>query len=187
VLRHVMTIRTVVLLLVLLAIPTAEISAASPSKVAPLGFEIGVADYNTVKRSLPRQSNPRDHGINKFSDGPMIQTGGEGYGVEGLQNVGYIFDRNNILCGVIMTFSKYRFDDVYSHLAEKYRLENRQIPFVGDKFARFRSGKAIVELSAPHLGFEMYANYLTDDLVRRRKSIDEAEEEEKIRSERGKF
>lgn len=47
------------------------------------------------------------------------------------------------------------FDVVYDRLAAKYALVRKQIPFVGSKYARIKSGDVIIELEAPHMSFTM--------------------------------
>ena len=46
-------------------------------------------------------------------------------------------------------------------LIGKQTLVGKQIPFVGSKYARFKSGDVIIELEAPHMSFTMTVTYMT--------------------------
>lgn len=161
--------------------------ASASAQVQVLGVEIGTSTVQQVKTEAAKQSKVRDIGTNKWSQGPMLRADGDGYGIEGLSDVLYIFDKTNVLAGVIMTMEKSRFDEVFGFLSGKYKVSAKQIPFVGNKFARLKGKGAMVELDAPHLSFTMEARYLRDDLFQQFNAQSEAEAQQKKASERSRF
>lgn len=163
------------------------LSSGGWAQVQVLGVEVGTSSVKDVKAQAGKQTRVRELGTNKWSDGPMLGTDGEGYGIEGLSEVLYIFDKAGVLAGVVMTLNKNRFDELYGFLSGKYKPVSKQIPFVGDKFARFKAKGVTIELDAPHLSFKMSARYLRDDLLQQFNTQSEAESQQKKASERSKF
>lgn len=154
---------------------------------APFGFAVGKATVNDVKAGLRGKVRVEDNGINKFSRGPMLKTPGRELDMEGLQEVLFIFDAKQTLAALVMTLDKNRFDQVYDHLADKYTLVHKQIPFVGDKYAKFRHGNIITELDAPHLSFSMEVRYMTEQFLANYNATTREEEQRKRNRERGQF
>ncbi|ROQ90695.1 hypothetical protein [Desulfosoma caldarium] len=169
-------------LLSLLFIPSISIA-----QVQVLGFEIGSSTLEQVKTQLAKQTRIHDAGINKFTRGPQIKTDGEGYGIERLYEVFYIFDQDHKLAGVLMTMCKTRFDEILSFLSEKYTLTAKRRPFVGDMFARFKAKGVIIELDAPHLSFNMEIRYIRDDLYKQFNMQTAQETQQKKAYEKSKF
>jgi hypothetical protein len=164
-------------------------SAACPRQPGTpvLGFEVGVSTLEQVKATLSKKTQVKDNGINKWSKGPMLKTNGSSYEIEGLNSVLYIFDEQKTLMGVVMDMNKKRFDSIYEVLSKKYKMKEQKRPFVGDQFALFESPGCIIELDAPHLGFQMEVRYLRSDLVRRVNSQSEAEDKAKKKREADQF
>jgi hypothetical protein len=152
-----------------------------------LGFEVGVSTLDQVKATLSKKTQVKDTGINKWSNGPMIKTDGSSYEIEGLDSVLYIFDEQETLMGVLMDMNKARFKSIYELLSKKYEVRTQKRPFVGDQFARFESPDGIIELDAPHLGFQMQVRYLRSDLVRMFNSRSEDENKAKKKREEEQF
>jgi hypothetical protein len=156
-----------------LALATITLAAVSPAALsanaAPLGLELGVATLADVQKNVGSRSRLGDHGINKYTGGPMLRGDGEGLGIEGLSEVVFVFDRNQKLSAVLMTLPKGGFGDenftrTLGMLAGKYKLQSKQVPFVGDKYAKLRQGDSIVEIDAPHMSFTMSVRYLTNQM-----------------------
>jgi hypothetical protein len=152
-----------------------------------LGFEVGVSTLEQVKATLSKKTRIKDNGINKWSNGPMLKTDGSSYEIEGLHSVLYIFDEQKKLMGVVMDLNKERFSSIYEVLSKKYKVKEQKRPFVGNQFAVFESPDGIVELDAPHLGFNMEARYLRSDLVQKFNSGSEAENRAKKKREAEQF
>lgn len=145
--------------MLLLALP------AFAANVAPLGLEIGVASLSQVRAKIGAQTRLQDAGSNAYSRGKMLKGGGDGLGIEGLQEITFIFDAQDKLDAVLMRMSKDRFKEVYAFLKGKYKVKSERIPFVGDSYARLAQGDSVVELEAPHLSFEMDVRYLSNKLM----------------------
>lgn len=152
-----------------------------------LGFEIGVSTIDQVKSSLAKQTKVIDSGTNKFTAGPMLKTDGSSYEIEGLNEVHYIFDDQKKLTGVIMNMDKTRFDSVFQALSGKYKVSSQQRPFVGNQFARFKTQDSVIEMDAPHLGFQMEVSYIRNDLMQKYNFQTASEAEAKKKREAAKF
>lgn len=161
--------------------------AAWAANVAPLGLEVGVADLATVKNKLGGQTRLREDGINKWTGGPMLKGDGEGLGIDGLQEILFIFDPQRKLQGVVMTMDKGRFGDVRGFLKAKYETVREVVPFVGNAYARYRSGDSIAEIDAPHLSFSMEVRYLSNALLKHYQAASAEEENRRKKAESAKF
>lgn len=152
-----------------------------------LGFEIGATTVDQFKQDLSAKTKLEASGTNKYSGGQMFKTDGAAYDIDGLTSVLYIFDQQQKLAGVIMDMGKSRFDAVFQFLSANYKVVAQQRPFVGDQYARFRPSDAVIELDAPHLGFNMEVRYLRNDLMQKFNAQSEAEAAAKKKSEASKF
>lgn len=168
---------------------TGEISAAEP--VAPLGFTIGQASRQAVIDGLNGRTKLVPNGTNRYSGGAMLKAPGDNLGIENLQTVQFIFDTKDVLVCTQMQMHKgamdANFEAVYQRLAAKYKVVTKQIPFVGDKYVRFRQGDVVIDLEAPHMSFTMTVTYMTTGFVRAYETASRREAEEKERNERRQF
>ena len=170
-----------------LLIAVAMLPAICLAQVQVLGFELGTSTEQQVRSKLGKSAQIGDVGTNKFTGGQQFKTGGEGYGIEGLTEVFYIFDKDQKLAGVLMEMGNSRFDEVFGFLSGKYKVTAQERPFVGNKFGRFKAKGATIELNAPHMSFEMQANYIRDDLYAQFKTQSAQEATKKQASEKSKF
>ncbi len=92
-----------------------------------------------MKQQVGGKTSLSDAGANKFSGGRMLQSDGDGLGIEGLSQVTFIFDRTDKLVG-------------------------SEVPFVGNASAKLKQGDSVIELNAPHMSFTMEVLYLTNGL-----------------------
>ncbi len=157
------------------------------AQVQVLGVEVGTSTVEQVKAQAGKVTRVTDAGMNKWSAGPMLRSNGNGYGIDGLSEVLYIFDKTGVLAAVVMTLGKDRFDEILGFVSGKYKTVSKQVPFVGDKYVRLKAKGVTIELDAPHLSFQMEARYLRDDFLQRFNASSDAETQEKKSSERGKF
>lgn len=171
----------------LFLIALALLPAICLAQVQVLGFELGSSTQQQVRSRLGNQARIGDVGTNKFTGGQQFKTSGEGYGLDGLTEVVYIFDKDQKLAGVLMEMGNDRFDEVFGVLAGKYKVTAQARPFVGNKFGRFKAKGATIELSAPHMSFEMQANYIRDDLYAQFTTQSAAEAQQKRAAEQSKF
>lgn len=152
-----------------------------------LDAELGVTTVEQLKSVLSKTTELQQQGVNKYSGGEMYAADGASYGIDGLNNVLYIFDNQKKLAGVILTMNKDRFNSIYDILNKKYKIVSKQRPFVGDQYALFRPSDANIEIAAPHLSFEMEVRYLRNDLVQQFNAKSEAESTAKKKTEAKKF
>ncbi len=134
------------------------------SNAVPLGLELGVATYAQVKQQMSGKTSLSDAGTNKYSGGKMLQGDGNGLGIEGISEVTFIFDQSDKLAAVLMTLPKESFQKTLSALSGKYKLIEKQTPFVGDASAKLQQGDSVIEISAPHMSFQLTVSYLTKSL-----------------------
>jgi hypothetical protein len=165
----------------LLAVATAQ------AGTQVIGVEIGVTTPEQLSQSVGGKGKLQSKGTNKYSGGEMYASGGDGYGIEGLTEVTYIFDGQKKLAAVLMDLDKSRFDAINKALSAKYKATAQQRPFVGDQYVRFQTADAVVELSAPHMSFAMTVNYVRNDLMQQFKTQSKAEQDSKARAEASKF
>ena len=142
-----------------------KISRNEPLNAAPLGVEVGYANFEGVRTKFSPLTKLEDGGINKFTGGPMLISNGEGVGLDGLSKLVFVFDKGNILSAVLMTMPKNPVD-VFEKLSGKYRvIENRIEKFMNYGGAKLEKGETTVVIEAAHLSFEMSVSYLTKKLA----------------------
>jgi hypothetical protein len=173
-------------------LPVAAIAADQPTaSVSPLGYTLGSANLTTVEKNLRSKTTVKQNGTNRYSGGPMLLAEGAGLGVEGLQEALFIFDNKETLVTVQLTLNKgalgEAFDRTSERLVAKYKLVRKAVPFVGDKYARFEKGDAVIELSAPHLSFAMTVTYMTRSFEQNFKRVSQQDAQDKEKREGGQF
>lgn len=165
--------------------------AAEKSAPAPLGFVIGEASLHAVRSQLKKKTDVRDAGINRYSQGPMLEANGEKLAVDDLKHALFIFNKDNQLVAVELTLYNVgrngSFGRVFSHLSAKYTMVSQRMPFVGNKKARFESGETVILLDAPHMDFEMKVTYVTRDLEKRWQSQIKKDSEKRKHDMREQF
>ncbi len=146
---------------------------ASAGNVAPLGLELGVATLESVQKSIGVKTALSRAGTNRYTRGPMLAAHGDGINVKDLSDVIFIFDTGGILRAVVMYFPNGEgtrggrvatFRKAMNALAAQYTLVEKRMPTVGDSYARFKQGNAIIELEAPRYEFDMTLRYMTIEL-----------------------
>jgi hypothetical protein len=138
--------------------------AASATNAVPLGLELGVASYSQVNQQIGGKTSLANAGTNKYSGGKMLQGNGEGLGIDGLSELTFIFDQSDKLAAVLMTLRKDSFQKTLNALSAKYKLIAKEVPFVGDASAKLQQGDSVIEISSPHMSFEMTVSYMTKGL-----------------------
>lgn len=166
-------------------------SVAQSADVAPFGFALGKTTRSQVEAGMKGKVELKTLGTNKYSLGPMLSAPGEGLQLEGLNEVLFVFDRNETLVAVQMTFDKGfsfgRFGKLYEYLRNKYPVTRQSIPHVGDSWAHFRQGDSIIELDSPHMGFNVTVLYMTRDFERRFRTVLNEERKGKKQREASQF
>lgn len=143
------------------------------ANAAPFGLELGVATFAQTKQLLGNKTSLSNAGANKYSGGKMLEGNGDGLGIDGLSGITFIFDQSEKLVAVLMKMSKSsefgdmdngNFAKMLKVLSAKYKLEVKRTPFVGDAYAKLYQGDSIIEVTAPHMSFDMEVRYLTSGL-----------------------
>lgn len=168
----------------------AAMYAATPAyagNAAPLGLELNVATRQAVQKEIGSRARLQDMGVNSYSEGRQLNSDGNGLGVDGVKEIAFIFDKNDKLAAVIMTFPKDAFKETLRTLSEKYKVIERRVPFVGDAYAKFRQGDSIIEMNAPHLSFDMTLMYITSNLDAQAKKKDADAASAKARNQASKL
>lgn len=140
---------------------------AFAGNAAPLGFELGVATRVDVQRDLGSRARLQDIGPSRVSEGHQLTSDGVGLEIEGLKDIAFVFDKNDKLDAVLMTFPKDSFKETLRMLSGKYKAVDRRVPYVGNAYVKLKQGNSIIELEAPHMSFEMTLCYMTDSIYAR--------------------
>ncbi len=115
-------------------------------------------------------------GINKYSNGNMYSIPTREVSFNGVKEITVIFDTSGVLAAVLTTFPKSKFNYLNEIMDGKYRKTSEQIPFVGNKLAKYRDGETEITLDSPHMSFDMSLNYIRNDFMhtfRQRSASDE--------------
>ena len=137
--------------------------AGSPKNADPFGFELGVASLSDVKSKVG-PSNITNKGINKYSNGAMIDVNSDYFEIDEVNSVLMIFDASDILAGVIVNMRK---NPVSMHqtLSKKYRTVRNTIDsFMNHGSSKLAKGNSLVYIDAPHMSFKMDVRYVTNQL-----------------------
>ena len=146
--------------------------AKNPS---PFGIEIGNTKLDQVKNKY----SCINAGISKFSQGHMCNLDVTQLNIEGLKKATVIANREGIVVALILTFPKYKFNELFNTLSSKYTLLYKEIPFVGNKYAKFQYGDTIIQLDAPHLSFNLTLAYTLNSFLKEYYKAREKEEKQK--------
>ncbi|WP_417821310.1 hypothetical protein [Terasakiella sp.] len=153
------------LFLLSLTISTQAVLAAEIA--TPFGFEIGVDTLHSSKtKVIEARSTMKNIGTNKYSHGPVYEVDVSHIAVKDIKTIQLIFDAKDHLQGITFNSSKHNFKSLEDHVASKYQLSRREVPFVGNKFAEYKAPNAIIQLDAPHMSFQMSISYVSTDLLK---------------------
>lgn len=157
-----------------------------------LGFKLGDSTYQSVTRNL---SGWDDLGINGYSQGKMITTNGNGYGVDHLKKVTYIFAPDESLQAVLMqidnrdkmgneSFKKFK-----SYIEQRgYKRISNQEPFVGNQYAEYVTPNGDnIEISAPHLSFDLNIDYQTAAFIKSFNTMQQQQKTAQTNAEAAQF
>ena len=143
-----------------------QTACAAGQNAAPFGLEISVATLADVKKEIGATSRLANKGVNKYTEGSMLSTAGEGLGIDGLKEVLFIFDKSERLAGVILTMPKDP-KSMFRLLSGKYKVKTNRIDnFMNNGYARLDKGDSIIEIDAPHMSFDMEIRYVANSLMK---------------------
>jgi len=157
------------------------------SPLAPLGFVLEATSPSDVRQSLKGKGSIESLGVNKYSKGTMLKVTGSAFDVRGLKNVVFIFDAMDQLTAVNLHMDKRQFNTVFKLLEEKYVLQKKQVPFVGNKAAWFRHGDASITMNAPHLSFAMQVTYETNAFTKAFQNAIRSDKKQRRQKEKSAF
>ena len=160
---------------------------SSHAGIKVLGAEIGVSTIDQVRQQLSAAGPVKNGANNKWNQGPTLEVPGSNYDIQGLQSVYYVFNPDGKLAGLVMNMQKHRFDEVFSVLAAKYKTVKKVQPFVGDNYAKFTAPDSVIEIDAPHLGFEMEVRYMTNAYAKAWADGVQAQRQQKQNNDKSNF
>ncbi len=146
------------------------IIAQNMNNAEPLGLKIGVSKYSAIaefdrEMTLMMSWNEliESKGNVKSIEGLRYKSSGKVYGMEGLNNITYIFTEDSRLDFVMIDMNKNNFDKVNSYLQSKYSLQEQSIPSVGDKYAKYTQGNSLISIHLSQQMPNMVVIYKTKD------------------------
>jgi hypothetical protein len=114
----------------------------------PFGCKVAISDFNQISKLYTLQ----DAGINQWNGGKMYKISPiSQVDFPGIEEVELIFDDKQILDVVMAKFNKGKLRAIIESLEQKYKLINKNVPYVGSASARFVSANCIIILDSPHL------------------------------------
>lgn len=134
--------------------------SSAVAHAGPFGLEIGSDQLGDVKAAYQGHVS----GQSKWTDGPIYKIEPSSLGIAGLSDAFLIFDKDETLTGLVLSFNKNRFASLNKMAAETYTLVTSDIPFVGDKYVKYLDGDTTIKLTAEHMGFEMLMTYSSPTL-----------------------
>lgn len=161
-------------------------AGSAQAGVSVVGLEIGVTTVDQA-RQLLRSAGVKQRGISQLTNGPMLESNGDGLDIAGLKSVLALFDDQQRLAAVMLTVNKDRFGEIARLMAEKYSVVSQRRPFVGNAFVRMKSGDVRIEIDAPHMSFEMTVLYGLNSFWNAMEKAKADEQAAKERTERGKL
>lgn len=117
----------------------------------------------------------------------MVTVDPQSVDIDGLQELTLIFTKDKVLAAVLMTIEKSRAREVMNILRSRYKVEKEVVPFVGDVYGRYRAGRTLAILEAPHMSFSMTVLYADDDFYRSYQKMSQEAEQRHKRAQAEKF
>jgi hypothetical protein len=158
-------------------------SMGSSAEPSPFGIIINQTTLEEVKERYKFT----EAGLNKYSEGEMLDLETSQLNFEGLKDIRIIFSKDNKVLGILATINKDRYQDLFNMISSKYKLIKQEGGFVGDKMAEFQSDNTQILLLAPHLSFTLKLNYIHDDLNKKFLHESERERQEKSNQEKSQL
>jgi len=158
------------------------LSNYSLGNVAPFGLEL---DKTTMKDLESRYDILKK--IKRKDNVTLIEISPRLLSLKGLQEASFFFDDRDVLQAVILTMNKSNFNEMYGILSEKYKLTEKNIPFVGDKFASFSQEDCSIFLEAPHLSFNLLVTYVTNTFFKKFQGQQRAQEKSDLEAKKAVF
>lgn len=135
--------------------------SANAFAVGPYGINVG----ETTKIELTKNYPAKAAGMSEWTGGPVYSIDPHNFTTEGLSKVTVILNDSDVVVAVILQLPKSKFEAHNKHAADTYELISKDIPFVGDRLAKYKSGETQIWLDAPHMSFDMKVMFLHDTFL----------------------
>lgn len=148
----------------------AMLPSLAHADTSAFGMTLGKTTLDEFMKEYPSAAKV---GKSDWTDGAIYSIPVNDLNFEGVKTDYVIFTQDGKLTAITIDIDKGRFNKIHGMLSKKYKVSSKEIPFVGNKFVRYKSGDDIIELEAPHLSFEMnllYAEKNFLDVYSKRKS-----------------
>ncbi|GHV59331.1 hypothetical protein FACS1894103_2490 [Campylobacterota bacterium] len=153
----------------------------SDNNPSPIGLQLGKSTMRDVNQKY--RLTKKGGGFSSVTGGEIYDLDIKGIAIEGVKSGVVIFEEDGTLAYVCLNINKNRFNAMFDQLNSKYKLTYKDIPYVGNKIAKFKVGNSEIELYAPHLGFELELTYATDAFWQASKNYRRKQQEQKQQSE----
>ncbi|WP_447874187.1 hypothetical protein [Serratia fonticola] len=140
------------------------------------GLTLGKTTENELKI---KYRDAEEFGVNKWTEGIMYDVPVSSIDFEGVKKLNVVLDDDKHVTAVFVTFNQNKFNFVNSSLAKKYKLVKKDIPFVGNKYARYRNDNDVVNVIAPHMSFDMRVEYIEKETEAAMDKVMEARQDKK--------
>ena len=125
----------------------------------PFGCKVAISDFNQISKLYKL----KEIGVNKWNGGNMYNIDPiSQVDFSGLIKVQLIFDKNQILQGVLAYFEKNKFNEILGSLEQKYQLINKDIPYVGNSSAKLFTANCDIALESLHLAKFLTLSFNSD-------------------------
>lgn len=157
-----------------------------------LGFKLRQSTYESVQDRL--QNYKTSDGVS-YADGPILENDGSGFDIDGIKGTQFGFDGKNKLVYVWMTVAEAdkmnntTYKKVVSFVKQRgYKVVRSVEPFVGSRSTEFLTpNNEIITVSAPHMDFNVYAEYTTKEFDVMRSKQQQQSNKSKTQKESSNF
>lgn len=130
--------------------------ASAYADTTVFGMTLGKSTLDDFKKEYPLAVKKEVFGL---TDEVIYSVPINEINFDGLKSEHVIFNQGNKLTAIILKIDKRRFDEIHALLSKKYKVSKKDVPFVGDRFVKYKSGEDVIGLNSPHLSFEMTLVY----------------------------
>lgn len=140
----------------------AMLQASVYADTSAFGITLGKTTLDEFRKEYPSAVK---EGISDWTDGEIFSVPVNDLNFEGVKGDYVIFTRDGKATAITIDIDKERFNAIHEMLTKKYKVSKKDIPFVGNKFVRYKNGDDVIELNAPHLSFKMNLLYAEKEFM----------------------
>lgn len=151
-------------------------SAFAAEPVGPFGLGVGKDTWEELKTQF-MESGCSHEGESSFMKGPVVICPSESVNFENLRQATFVFNSEEILSAVFLelneqpSLERTQFKSLLKSLSQKYKLIQKNVPIVGDAFAKFKAGGVSIVLNDPHMDRYLYIDYSTPEFDKKLKAF----------------